>query len=68
MYLVGQVRHCRLLLSIGGAELRDAMQAAAQGNAQQLAPEAADRISLAVLVGSALFVPLSWRCGLRRRW
>ncbi len=58
VYLVGQVVIAGLVLSIGGAELRDAMLAAAQGNAQPLTPEGADRISLAVLVGSALFVPL----------
>jgi len=58
VYLVGQVVIAGLVLSIGGAELQDAMRAAAEGSAQQLTPAAADRISLAVLVGSALFVPL----------
>jgi hypothetical protein len=59
VYLVGQVVIAGLVLSIGGAELQDAMRAAAEGSAEQLAPAAADRISLAVLVGSALFVPLA---------
>ena len=35
------------------------MRAAAEGTAGPLSPAASDRISLAVLVGSALFVPLA---------
>ena len=58
VYLVGQVVIAGLVLSIGGSELQDAMRAAAEGSVQQLTPAAADRISVAVLVGSALFVPL----------
>jgi hypothetical protein len=58
IYLVGQVVIAGLVLSIGGSELQEVMRAAAQGDAQPLTPAAADRISLAVLVGSALFVPL----------
>jgi hypothetical protein len=58
VYLVGQVVIAGLVLSIGGPELQDAMRAAAQGEPQPLPPGAADRISFAVLVGSALFVPL----------
>jgi uncharacterized membrane protein len=59
VYLVGQVVIAGLVLSIGGAELQDAMRAAAEGTPQQLTPAASDRISLAVLVGSAMFVPLA---------
>ncbi len=58
VYLVGQVVIAGLVLSIGGAELQDAMRAAAQGEVQPLTPGAADRISFAVLVGTALLVPL----------
>jgi len=58
VYLVGQVVIAGTVLSIGGAELQDLMRAAAEGTGQQLTPAAADRISLAVLVGSAMFVPL----------
>jgi uncharacterized membrane protein len=59
VYLVGQVVIAGIVLSIGGAELQDAMRAAAEGSAAQLTPAAADRISLAVLVGTALLVPLA---------
>lgn len=58
VYLVGQVIIAGLVLSVGGAEMQDAMRAAAQGEPQPLPPGAADRISFAVLVGTALFVPL----------
>jgi hypothetical protein len=58
VYLVGQVVITGMVMSIGGAELQEAMRIAAEGTGEQLSPAAADRISLAVLVGSALFVPL----------
>jgi uncharacterized membrane protein len=59
VYLVGQVVITGMMLSIGGAELEEAMRAATEGTAGPLSPAASDRISLAVLVGSALFVPLA---------
>jgi uncharacterized membrane protein len=58
VYLVGQVVIAGVVLSVAGADLQEAMRAAAEGDAQQLTPESAERISLAVLVGSALLVPL----------
>lgn len=59
VYLVGQVVIAGTVLSIGGADLEEALRAAAEGTAVQFTPAAEDRILLAVLVGSALFVPLA---------
>ena len=59
VYLVGQVVIVGVVLSIGGLDLQEALRAAAEGNADKITPEAANRVSLAVLVGSALFVPLA---------
>jgi uncharacterized membrane protein len=59
VYLVGQVVIAGTLLSIGGADLQEALRATAEGTAVQFTPAAEDRILLAVLAGSALFVPLA---------
>ena len=59
IYLVGQVVIVGVVLSVGGAELQEALRAAADGHPEQITAEAANRVSLAVLVGSALFVPLA---------
>jgi uncharacterized membrane protein len=60
VYLVGQVVISGVMLTIGGPEFREAVQAGVGGmDAAKLAPEALGRISAAVLVGMALFVPLA---------
>ncbi len=59
VYLVGQVIIQGVVLSIGGAELQEAMNAAAEGAADRITQTTANRVSLALLVGSALFVPLA---------
>ena len=59
VYLVGQVIVQGVVLSIGGTELQEAMQATAQGHADQISAAVANRVSLALLVGSALLVPLA---------
>jgi hypothetical protein len=59
IYLVGQVLIVGIVLSVGGSELQEALRAAAEGHADKISAEAANRVSLAVLVGSALFVPLA---------
>lgn len=59
VYLVGNVAIAGLALTLGGAELREAMQAAAQGTPGAIRPEVANQASLAVLVAAALFVPLA---------
>jgi len=59
VYLVGQVIIQGVVLAIGGAELQEAISAAAEGAADRITPAAANRVSLALMVGSALFVPLA---------
>jgi uncharacterized membrane protein len=59
VYLVGQVVIAGVVLWLGGADLQEALRLAAEGNADRITPEAANRVALAVLVGSALFVPLA---------
>jgi hypothetical protein len=59
IYLVGQVVIVGVVLSVGGAELQEALRAVADGLPEQITAEAAKRVSLAVLVGSALFLPLA---------
>ena len=60
VYLVGQVVISGVMLSAGGPEFR---QMVAQGmagvDASQLTPEALRRITMAMLLGMALFVPLA---------
>lgn len=57
--LVGQVLITGAVLAVGGPELQQILAAAAEGSPANLDPQAANRVSLAVLVGSALFVPLA---------
>lgn len=59
VYLVGNVVIAGLALYLGGAELREVMQAAARGTPQDISTEVANRASLAVLTAAALFVPLA---------
>jgi uncharacterized membrane protein len=57
--LVGQVLITGGVLAVGGAELQQMLAAAAEGNPVDIDPDAANRVSLAVLVGSVLLVPLA---------
>jgi len=59
IYLVGQVVIVGVVLSVGGAELQEALRSVADGHPEQISADAANRVSLAVLVGSALFLPLA---------
>jgi len=59
VYLVGNVAIAGVALALGGAELREAMDAALQGAPEAIRPEVANKASLAVLFAAALFGPLA---------
>lgn len=60
VYLVGQVVISGVMLTLGGPEFQEAVRAGVGAmEATQITPEALSRISLALLVGAALFVPLA---------
>lgn len=60
VYLVGQVVISGVMLSIGGPEFREMVaRGMADVDATQLTPEALSRITTAMLMGMALFVPLA---------
>jgi hypothetical protein len=60
IYLVGQILIFFLVMRIGGPGLDELARAVAENQEPaQIHPDAADRASLALLVGSALFLPLA---------
>lgn len=60
VYLVGQVLISGVMLTIGGPEFQQLVATGMAGvDAPQLTPEALSRITMAMLVGMALFVPLA---------
>jgi hypothetical protein len=59
VYLVGNVAIAGAAMALGGAELREAMDAAMQGKPESISPEAANKVSAAILVAAALFAPLA---------
>lgn len=60
VYLVGQVLISGVMLTVGGPEFQQMVAAGmADVDATQLTPEALSRITMAMLVGMALFVPLA---------
>jgi hypothetical protein len=59
VYLVGNVAIAGAAMYVGGAELREALQAAAEGTPERIGPETANQAMLAVLLAAALFVPLA---------
>jgi uncharacterized membrane protein len=60
VYLVGQVLISGVMLAIGGPEFQEmAAKGMAGVDPTQITPEALSRISMAMLVGAALFMPLA---------
>jgi hypothetical protein len=59
VYLVGNMAIAGTAMYVGGAELREALQAAAEGTPERVGPEVANQAMLAVLLAAALFVPLA---------
>lgn len=60
VYLVGQVLISGVMLTVGGPEFQQMVATGmADVDATQLTPEALSRITMAMLVGMALFVPLA---------
>ncbi len=59
VYLVGNVVIGGIVMSVGGAELQEAFRAAREGTPEALSAEVANRASVALLIGGALFVPLA---------
>lgn len=60
VYLVGQVLISGAMLAIGGPEFQQMVAKGMAGvDATQITPEALSRISMAMLVGAGLFVPLA---------
>lgn len=60
VYLVGQVLISGVMLTVGGPEFQQMVaKGMADVDATQLTPEALSRITMAMLVGMALFVPLA---------
>jgi hypothetical protein len=58
VYLVGNVVVAGVVMALGGAELQEVLRAAAEGRTD-VDPAAANKASLAVLIGAALFTPLA---------
>lgn len=58
VYLVGNVLIAGIAMALGGEELREVMKAAASGSPQSVSAQAADKASVAVLIGAALYIPL----------
>jgi uncharacterized membrane protein len=59
VYLVGNVVIAGVTMYVGGEELREALQAAAQGTPERIGLEVANKAATAVLLAAALFVPLA---------
>jgi hypothetical protein len=59
VYLVGNVAIMGATMYVGGAELREALQAAAEGAPERISAEAANKAATALLLAAALFVPLA---------
>jgi uncharacterized membrane protein len=60
VYLVGQVVISGVMIMLGGPEFQQALRAGVEGiDPASITPEVATRILMALLVGSALFVPLA---------
>jgi len=60
VYLVGQVVISGVMIMLGGPELQQALRVGVEGiDPASITPEVATRILTALLVGSALFVPLA---------
>jgi uncharacterized membrane protein len=59
VYLVGNVAIAGVAMYVGGAELRETLQAAAEGAPERIAPEVANKAATAVLLAAALFLPLA---------
>jgi uncharacterized membrane protein len=60
VYLVGQVVISGVMIAVGGPEFQQALAAGVEGiDPASLTPEIARRILMALLVGTALFVPLA---------
>jgi hypothetical protein len=59
VYLVGNVVIAGVAMYVGGSELREALQAAAEGAPERIGPEVANKAAAAVLLAAALFVPLA---------
>lgn len=59
VYLVGNVLVTGVALTLGGSELQQVMQAAAEGGSTALDPAVTNKAAFAVMVSLALFVPLA---------
>jgi hypothetical protein len=59
VYLVGNVAIAGVAMYVGGTELGEVMQAAAEGAPERIEPEVANKAATAVLLAAALFVPLA---------
>lgn len=59
VYLVGNVAIAGVAMYVGGTELREALQAAAEGAPERIGPDVASKATAAILLAAALFVPLA---------
>jgi hypothetical protein len=59
VYMVGQILITGLLIGIGGSELQAVIQATISDESNSMPQSVSDRALLAVIVASALFVPLA---------